>query len=77
MNRAAVRAAPATRYIYSANRLKYPLVRKRLVELWREALAQHSDPVDARGSIVTDPVKAAAIKRRAATAVLSAPTGAS
>ena len=25
------------RYLYSANRLKYPLARKRLIELWREA----------------------------------------
>ncbi|MFQ7389320.1 MAG: molybdopterin-dependent oxidoreductase [Escherichia sp.] len=25
------------RYLYSANRLKYPLIRKRLIELWREA----------------------------------------
>ncbi|MGU0160220.1 molybdopterin-dependent oxidoreductase [Escherichia coli] len=32
-------------YLYSANRLKYPLIRKRLIELWREALKQHSDPV--------------------------------
>ncbi|MDU5193277.1 MAG: molybdopterin-dependent oxidoreductase, partial [Mixta calida] len=56
------RGASYSWYIYSANRLKYPLVRKRLVELWREALAQHSDPVDAWGSIVTDPVKSRSYK---------------
>ena len=39
------RVAPATRYLYSANRLKYPLMRKRLMKMWREAKVQHSDPV--------------------------------
>ncbi|MGC6744472.1 hypothetical protein ACP0HM_05515 [Escherichia coli] len=38
MNLAAARVAQVTpRYLYSANRLKYPLIRKRLIELWREA----------------------------------------
>lgn len=32
------RGASYSWYLYSANRLKYPLVRKRLIELWREAL---------------------------------------
>ncbi|SQI92109.1 respiratory nitrate reductase subunit alpha [Klebsiella oxytoca] len=39
------RGASYSWYLYSANRLKYPLVRKRLIALWREALAQHADPV--------------------------------
>ena len=39
------RGASYSWYLYSANRLKYPLVRRRLIELWREALAQHTDPV--------------------------------
>ena len=62
MNRAAARAAPATWYLYSANRLKYPLMRKRLLKLWREAKAQHSDPVAAWGSIVGDAEKAKSYK---------------
>ena len=45
------RGASYSWYLYSANRLKYPLARKRLIELWREALAQHPDPVLAWDSI--------------------------
>ncbi|QHM70983.1 Respiratory nitrate reductase 2 alpha chain [Mixta intestinalis] len=56
------RGASYSWYIYSANRLKYPLVRRRLVELWREALAQHSDPVLAWDSIVSDPEKSRSYK---------------
>ena len=41
------RGASYSWYLYSANRLKYPLMRKRLLKLWREAKAQHSDPVAA------------------------------
>ena len=37
MSHAVAHAAQATRYLYSANRLKYPLVRRRLIELWRRA----------------------------------------
>lgn len=36
------------------NRLKYPLMRKRLMKMWREAKVQHSDPVDAWASIIED-----------------------
>ena len=56
------RGASYSWYLYSANRLKYPLMRKRLVKLWREAKAQHSDPVDAWGSIVNDAEKAKSYK---------------
>lgn len=52
------RGASYSWYMYSANRLKYPLIRKVLVQLWREALAIHQDPVDAWASIVEDPQKA-------------------
>ncbi len=52
MNRAAARAAH-TGTCASANRLKYPLMRKRLLKLWREAKAQHSDPVAALGDIAS------------------------
>lgn len=49
--------------LYSANRLKYPLIRKRLIELWREALKQHSDPVLAWASIMNDPQKCLSYKQ--------------
>ena len=52
------RGASYSWYLYSANRLKYPLVRKALIQLWREALAAHKDPVQAWASIVEDPQKA-------------------
>ncbi|CDF85687.1 Respiratory nitrate reductase 1 alpha chain [Pseudomonas knackmussii B13] len=52
------RGASYSWYLYSANRLKYPMARKALVQLWREALGRHSDPVDAWASIVEDPEKA-------------------
>ncbi|WP_346825370.1 nitrate reductase subunit alpha [Serratia inhibens] len=56
------RGASYSWYLYSANRLKYPLMRKRLIKLWREAKALHSDPVDAWGSIVSDPEKSKSYK---------------
>ncbi len=56
------RGASYSWYLYSANRLKYPLMRKRLLKLWREAKAQHSDPVAAWGSIVGDAEKAKSYK---------------
>jgi len=57
------RGASYSWYLYSANRLKYPLVRKTLIELWREALARHGDPVEAWASIVEDPAKAKQYKQ--------------
>ena len=58
------RGASYSWYIYSANRLKYPKVRKPLLKLWREAKQKHSDPVKAWESIVTDPVKAKSYKSK-------------
>ncbi len=58
------RGASYSWYIYSANRLKYPKVRKHLLELWREAKTVHSDPVKAWESIVTDPVKTKGYKSK-------------
>jgi len=52
------RGATFSWYVYSPVRVKYPYVRSVLLELWREALAAHSDPVAAWESIVEDPVKA-------------------
>src|SRR6516225_2730640 len=50
------RGASYSWYLYSGNRLKYPLVRARLVELWRSA-RQTMKPVQAWASIVSDPDK--------------------
>lgn len=58
------RGASYSWYIYSANRLKYPKVRKPLLKLWREAKSIHSDPVKAWESIVSDPVKARGYKSK-------------
>ncbi len=44
-------------YLYSPLRVKYPYLRGVLMDLWREAKAQHSDPVKAWASIVDDPQK--------------------
>ncbi|MGB8714657.1 MAG: nitrate reductase subunit alpha, partial [Onishia taeanensis] len=57
------RGASYSWYLYSANRLKYPLVRQALIALWREARSQHGDPVEAWASIVEDPAKARQYKR--------------
>src|SRR5574339_517858 len=47
------RGASYSWYLYSANRVKYPLVRSRLLRLWREARATKT-PVAAWKSIVED-----------------------
>ncbi len=41
-------------YIYSPIRVKYPYVRGVLLDLWREAMATHNEPVSAWASIVED-----------------------
>jgi nitrate reductase alpha subunit len=55
------RGASYSWYLYSANRIKYPLVRGRLIRLWREA-RERLGPVEAWASIVEDPAKAKAYK---------------
>ncbi|MDQ2068599.1 nitrate reductase subunit alpha [Natronospira bacteriovora] len=62
--RGCARGASYSWYIYSANRVKYPMIRRRLLELWREAKQSHSDPVNAWQSIVEDPEKARSYKSR-------------
>jgi len=57
------RGASYSWYLYSANRLKYPLVRGALLKLWREARKTQS-PVDAWASIVNDPTKANSYKSK-------------
>ncbi len=52
------RGASYSWYLYSGNRVKYPLARSRLIRLWREARAALS-PVAAWASIVEDPAKRA------------------
>ncbi len=58
------RGASYSWYLYSGNRVKYPLVRSRLMQLWRQA-RQRLTPVAAWASIVEDPEKRAAyVKKR-------------
>ncbi len=57
------RGASYSWYLYSGNRLKYPMVRKRLLQLWRSALKTNS-PVEAWASIVDDPELADSYKRQ-------------
>jgi nitrate reductase alpha subunit len=58
------RGASYSWYLYSGNRVKYPLVRSRLLRLWREARTTMT-PVAAWKSIVEDPVKRAGyVKKR-------------
>ncbi|HEU4624015.1 MAG TPA: nitrate reductase subunit alpha, partial [Steroidobacteraceae bacterium] len=59
--RGCARGASYSWYLYSANRLKYPLVRGRLMRMWREARARLG-PVEAWCSIVEDEHKARAYK---------------
>ncbi|MBN8730437.1 MAG: nitrate reductase subunit alpha [Acidobacteria bacterium] len=46
-------------YLYSPLRVKYPYVRGALLDLWREARAEHEDPVAAWKSLVSNPEKRA------------------
>ncbi|MCX7101052.1 MAG: molybdopterin-dependent oxidoreductase, partial [Methylobacter sp.] len=55
------RGASYSWYLYSANRLKFPMIRGRLVRMWREARLT-LDPVEAWASIIEDPVKSAEYK---------------
>ena len=57
------RGASYSWYMYSANRVKYPLVRSRLIKAWREARATLA-PVAAWQSIVEDPVKRASYMKK-------------
>ncbi len=57
------RGASYSWYLYSANRVKYPLIRGALLKLWREARKTLS-PVEAWASIVEDKAKAKEYKTR-------------
>ncbi|MGE0805444.1 MAG: nitrate reductase subunit alpha [Burkholderiaceae bacterium] len=52
--RGCARGASYSWYLYSANRVKYPMVRGRLLERWRAALRAAPTPVDAWARIVED-----------------------
>lgn len=54
--RGCARGASYSWYLYSANRVKYPMVRARLLKHWRAARAT-LDPVNAWTAIVNDPAK--------------------
>ena len=54
--RGCARGASYSWYLYSANRVKYPMVRARLLRAWRQA-RQSLGPVEAWRSIVSDDTK--------------------
>jgi nitrate reductase alpha subunit len=49
------RGAAFSWYTYSPTRVKYPYVRGVLLEMYREAKAEHGDPVEAFAAITQDP----------------------
>ena len=57
------RGASFSWYIYSPLRVKYPYIRGVLLQMWREALKTHANPLDAWKSIVENPEKARAYKQ--------------
>lgn len=57
------RGASYSWYLYSGNRVKYPLVRSRLIKLWRAARATMK-PVAAWASIVENPEKRASYTKK-------------
>jgi len=57
------RGASYSWYLYSANRLKYPKIRKPLMRLWREA-RKTMEPVEAWGSIVENKEKTHSYKAK-------------
>ncbi|HVJ35020.1 MAG TPA: nitrate reductase subunit alpha [Terriglobia bacterium] len=60
--RGCARGASYSWYLYSANRVKYPLIRRRLLELWRAERA-NKGPVQAWAAIVEDKAKAKSYKQ--------------
>jgi len=51
------RGASFSWYLYSPHRIKYPLIRGRLVDLYRKERASGKDPVEAWEAIQSDPDK--------------------
>src|SRR3546814_431948 len=61
--RGCARGASYSWYLYSANRLKHPMIRKKLVKLWRTVRAESADAVEAWKTIVETPEYADAYKK--------------
>ncbi len=61
--RGCARGASYSWYLYSAARLKYPMIRSRLLRLWRESKNVYKDPVTAWEHIVNDAEKAKSYKQ--------------
>lgn len=61
--RGCARGASYSWYLYSASRLKYPMIRSHLIKLWRAAKARYPDPVKAWESIVIDPTQSQQYKQ--------------
>ncbi|WP_243363893.1 nitrate reductase subunit alpha [Fundidesulfovibrio terrae] len=57
------RGTSASWYVYSPSRVKYPYVRSALLTAWREAKANHSDPVEAWASIADNPDRSRPYKK--------------
>lgn len=57
------RGASFSWYEYSPLRVKYPYMRGKLWNMWRDALQEHRDPVKAWASIVEDEEKASTYKK--------------
>ncbi|HIW31841.1 MAG TPA: nitrate reductase subunit alpha [Candidatus Paenibacillus intestinavium] len=57
------RGASFSWYEYSPLRVKYPYMRGRLWRLWKAALEEHGDPIEAWASIVEDPEKSQSYKQ--------------
>lgn len=53
--RGCARGASYSWYLYSAARLKYPMIRSELLKSWRKAKLAHKDPVEAWASIIDHP----------------------
>jgi hypothetical protein len=73
--RGCARGASYSWYLYSANRVKYPMVRGRLLERWRAAMKTAKTPVDAWATIVEDDLRAVTTRRCAAWAASCAAAG--
>ena len=60
--RGCARGASYSWYLYSAARLKYPMIRSQLLQSWRNLRGKHADPVDAWKHLVEDPKATKAYK---------------
>jgi nitrate reductase / nitrite oxidoreductase, alpha subunit len=61
--RGCARGASYSWYLYSANRVKHPMIRKKLVKLWRTVRAEAADAVEAWKTIVETPEHAQSYKK--------------